>query len=227
MDNQTQDYSFDLHRIFLGEHPVTYFFEIALRVFLVYAVTLIFLRWSGKRTMADITFFDFAIIIALGSAVGDGMIFHDVPLLHSFAVVGLVLGLERVVALLTEKNKTLEKIIESEPTLIVENGVILLDKLHEETLSRDELFESLRADGIDQLGQVAVAYLEPSGKLSTIKRSDPLPGLSVLPDGKRLSESTDEPILCCRKCGCLANQQEKNCARCGDHEWQPATLIDC
>ena len=96
MDNQ--DYSFDLHRIFLGEHPLTYFIEIALRVVLVYSVTLLFLRWSGKRTMGEFTFFDFAIIIALGSAVGDGMIFDDVPLLHSFAVVACVLGLERAVA---------------------------------------------------------------------------------------------------------------------------------
>ena len=48
------------------------------------------------------------------------------PLLHSFAVVACVLGLERAVPILTEKNKTLEKIVESEPTLIIENGVILL-----------------------------------------------------------------------------------------------------
>ena len=204
-----QQYVFDLHRVFLGDHPLTFLFEIVLRVTLVYSITLLFLRWGGKRTMGDLTFFDFAIIIALGSAVGDGMIFGDVPLLHSFLVVACVMGLERLVAILTEKNEFLEKLIESEPTLIIENGVIRLDKLHVETLSRDELFESLRSNGIHQLGQVALAYLEPSGKVSVIKAANERPGLSVLPDGRMLLDSNDHELLCCKNCGCLAGQQEK------------------
>lgn len=222
MDNP--DYSFDLYRIFLGEHPLTFFLEILLRVILVYSVTLLFLRWSGKRTMGEFTFFDFAIIIALGSAVGDAMIFHDVPLLHSFTVVACVATLERLIAILTRENKTLEKIVESEPTLIVENGVILLDKMREESLSQDELFEALRNDGIHQLGQVALAYLEPSGQVSVIKRVEEQPGLSVLPKGKRLCDSKEQPVLCCRNCGCVAEQQQEVCETCGGHDWQPATV---
>jgi uncharacterized membrane protein YcaP (DUF421 family) len=175
--------------------------------------------------MGELTFFDFAIIIALGSAVGDGMIFGDVPLLHSFLVVACVMGLERFVAVLTEKNKVIEKLIESEPALIIENGVIRLDKLHEETLSQEELFQSLRYNGIHQLGQVALAYLEPSGKVSVIKGVKERPGLSVLPDGRSLDESNKQSeTLCCKNCGCLAEQQEKLCQSCGKHEWVAATL---
>ena len=55
--------------------------------------------------------------------------------------------------------------------------------MHEETISQEELFESLRYDGIHQLGQVALAYLEPSGKVSVIKRAQEQPGLSILPRG--------------------------------------------
>lgn len=222
-----QEYMFDLQRLFLGEHPLTFLFEIVLRVFLVYTITLLFLRWGGKRTMGELTFFDFAIIIALGSAVGDGMIFDDVPLLHSFLVVACVMGLERLVAILTEKNKVIEKLIESEPALIIEHGVIRLDKLHEETLSQDELFESLRYNGIHQLGQVALAYLEPSGKMSVIKSNEERPGLSVLPNGRKLDRSgSDGETLCCKNCGCLAKQREELCQTCGEHEWVAATLTD-
>ena len=220
-----QEYAFDWQRLFLGEHPPTFLLEIVLRVFLVYTVTLLFLRWGGKRTMGELTFFDFAIIIALGSAVGDGMIFDDVPLLHSFLVVACVMGLERLVAVLTEKNKAIEKIIESEPALIIQNGVIRLDKLHQETLSQEELFESLRYNGIHQLGQVALAYLEPSGKVSVIKSPQERPGLSVLPDGRILEETNKHgETLCCKNCGCLAKQREELCQTCGEHVWVDATL---
>lgn len=225
MDNSA--YSFDLHRIFIGEHPIVFLCEIFLRVTLVYSTTLLFLRWTGKRTLGEFTFFDFAIIIALGSAVGDGMIFDDVPLLHSFAVVACVTGLERLVAMLTERNHVLEKIIESKPTLLIENGAIIIDHLHQETISRDELFESLRCDGIHHLGEIALAYLEPTGKVSVIKRTSEQPGLSILPEGRRLGRSTDQRLLCCSTCGYLDDQQPPTCLACGGHQWQPATLTDC
>jgi uncharacterized membrane protein YcaP (DUF421 family) len=224
-----KDYAFDLHRLFLGEHPPTYIFEILLRVFLVYSVTLLFLRWAGKRTLAELTFFDFAIIIALGSAVGDGMIFDDVPLVHSFVVVAAVMLLERLVAIMTEKNKSLEAIIEGVATLVVEDGVVITKNLHEESISRDELFERLRQHGIHQLGQVSVAYLETSGKVSVITATHPRPGLSVLPEGKRLcDEDTQQDKCCCSNCGFLAeNSADKNsrCPHCQEEcQWKPATL---
>lgn len=222
-----QDYAFDLHRLFLGEHPPTYIFEILLRVLLVYSVTLLFLRWAGKRTLGELTFFDFAIIIALGSAVGDGMIFDDVPLLHSFVVVAAVIALERLVAKLTERNKTLENVLEGRSTLVVENGVVLTENLHRETLSRDELFESLRQHGIHQLGQVSVAYLETSGKLSVIRFSESQPGLSILPDGKRLiHDKQATEIKCCRNCGFIQTSNSLAiCPNCKQKvEWNLATL---
>jgi uncharacterized membrane protein YcaP (DUF421 family) len=224
-----KDYAFDLHRLFIGEHPPTYVFEILLRVLLVYSVTLMFLRWAGKRTMGELSFFDFAIIIALGSAVGDGMIFDDVPLLHSFVVVASVILLERFVAKLTEKNKPLEAIIEGVSTLVVDGGVVVTDNLHRETLSRDELFEGLRQEGIHQLGQVNVAYMEPSGKLSVIRFSRPRPGLSVLPEGKRLyDEATNNHLLCCHNCGFLAEgpiDSNHSCPHCHEEaEWKSVTM---
>src|SRR5690606_27088990 len=152
--------------------------EILVRVTCVYAFVLLFLRLGGKRTMGELTFFDFAIIIALGSAVGDAMIFDSVPLLHSFVVVATVIGLEHLVARVTENNKRLETIVEGQPALLVEDGVIVKENLHGERLSRDELFEGLRQYSVHHLGQVAVAYLEPSGKLSVIKAAEIRPGLS-------------------------------------------------
>jgi uncharacterized membrane protein YcaP (DUF421 family) len=227
---EKQEYAFDWHRLFLGEHPPTYLLEIVLRVLLVYTVTLLFLRWGGKRTMGELTFFDFAIIIALGSAVGDGMIFDDVPLLHSFLVVACVIGLERLVAHITEDNKTLEKMVEGEPSLLVEDGVIVKENMHGERLSKDELFEGLRREGIHHLGEVAIAYLEPSGKLSVIKFPGDRPGLSVLPQGKRLC--TDErlqDVLCCKTCGYVMakSDDQPQCPNCGEKKWSKATSAYC
>jgi uncharacterized membrane protein YcaP (DUF421 family) len=224
-----RQYEFDWYNLFLGEHPPTFLLEILLRVFFVYTFILLFLRIGGKRTMGELTFFDFAIIIALGSAVGDAMFFDDVPLVHSFVVVASVIGLERLVARLTEDNKKLETIVEGQPALLVENGVIVKDNMRGESLSKDELFEGLRQHGIHHLGEVAVAYLEPSGKLSVIKSAENRPGLSVLPQGKRLC--TDErlaDLLSCKSCGMVVEKADDPvCPNCGENKWAKATFTFC
>ena len=228
--DDNQPYAFDWYKLFLGEHPAVFFVEILVRVTCVYAFVLLFLRLGGKRTMGELTFFDFAIIIALGSAVGDAMIFDSVPLLHSFVVVATVIGLEHLVARVTENNKRLETIVEGQPALLVEDGVIVKENLHGERLSRDELFEGLRQYSVHHLGQVAVAYLEPSGKLSVIKAAENRPGLSILPQGKRLcTDERLEHLLACKTCGTTIEKtsDEQQCPNCDERKWAKATIDYC
>lgn len=222
-------YEFDLYTMFWGEHPPSMLLEILLRVALVYLFILIVLRLGGKRTTGELAFFDFAIIIALGSAVGDAMVMSDVPLFHSFLVVASVVALEQIVARLTERNRSVEAFVEGQPTLLVEDGVISENQMHGERLSRDELFEGLRQNGVHHLGEVALAYLEPSGKLSVIKAKVPRPGLSVLPHGKRLcTDERVQELLSCKTCGTIVDKSddEQHCPRCGEKKWAKATYCE-
>jgi uncharacterized membrane protein YcaP (DUF421 family) len=70
-------YTFDLARILLGRLPWLYLAEILLRTTIVYFFALFVVRTIGKRGMGQLAPFDFVIIIALGSAVGDPMFYPD------------------------------------------------------------------------------------------------------------------------------------------------------
>lgn len=98
------DYEFDLVRIFFGDKPPLFLLEVAFRTLVIFSYTLLLLRWMGKRGMGQLTPFEFATIVALGSAVGDAMFYEDVPLLHTMLVIAIIIGLQHFLSYITETN---------------------------------------------------------------------------------------------------------------------------
>jgi uncharacterized membrane protein YcaP (DUF421 family) len=147
----------------------------------MYLYTLVLIRLLKKRGMAQLSPFEMLLIVALGSAVGDPMFYADVPLVHGMIVVTVVVGLERLIVHLTETNRRLERAVESAPVLLVSEGEVLYKALDAEDLSEHELFMALRQSGVEQLGEVRLAYLEPNGHVSVFKTERARSGRSVLP----------------------------------------------
>ncbi|HJR22179.1 MAG TPA: YetF domain-containing protein, partial [Dongiaceae bacterium] len=180
---ETAQHSFDLYRIFFGDQPPEFFFEILFRTVVMYLYVLLLLRLLGKRGMGQLSPFEFTIIIALGSAVGDPMFYPEVLLLHCLAVVSVVVAMTRFVTYLSNRSELAEKFLEGQPCCVVEDGVLNLESIDQERFSREELFMLLREKGVSQLGQVRRAYVEPSGGVSAFRFPDDhaKPGLPIIP----------------------------------------------
>lgn len=216
-------YTFDLHHILLGDHPPIFLLEIAARTVIIFLYTLLLLRCMGKRGMGNLTPFEFAIIVALGSAVGDPMFQSDVPLLHCMLVITLIVGMQRGLAMVSERNAWAEKALSSTPTILVVDGVIQVENLYRESYTHEELLEALRLKGVEQLGEVRIAYLEPSGELSVLRKEQPRSGLSVEPERLEGRRCPDDVVgeCCCGYCGLVAGRDDWNeaCRHCGHREW--------
>lgn len=78
---------FDLQRMLIGDLPWTFTFEVIVRTVIMYVYTLLMIRLLTKRAVGQLSLVEFLLVIALGSAVGDPMFYHDVPLLHGIAVI--------------------------------------------------------------------------------------------------------------------------------------------
>ncbi|QDU88613.1 hypothetical protein Pla175_19930 [Pirellulimonas nuda] len=221
---------FDLQRIFLGDKPLWFLLEVAFRTIVIFGYTLVLLRWMGKRGMGNLTPFEFAIIIALGSAVGDPMFYDDVPLLHTMLVIALIVGMQQLLSVMTEKHPRIERALMSSPRLLVYQGTINCDNLHCEELSCEDLFQALREQGVRQLGEVELAFLEPSGKLSVLRFASPRAGLSVLPtspDGGPPDPDPAPGLQSCRRCGLTRRRggaTEPSCPSCHAMEWTTSVM---
>ena len=61
----------DFFNIFIGDTTWTFILEILVRCFLMFIIIISFLRLSGKRGVRQLSLFELAIILCLGSATGE------------------------------------------------------------------------------------------------------------------------------------------------------------
>lgn len=165
--------AFDWYRIFMGNLSPLFILEIAFRTAFMYLFTVLMARLIGKRGMAQITPFEFIIVIVLGSATGDPMLYPNVPLVHGMAIVTTIVLMERIYAFFSQRYEKLESFVESEPTLLVHKGKIVKNTLEQVSYSKENLMMQLREQGVDDIGRVKEAYLEPSGSLSVFTYDKP------------------------------------------------------
>lgn len=236
--NGTEAHSFDLYRIFVGDQPPIFFVEILFRTIVMYLYVLLVLRLMGKRGMGQLSPFEFTIIIALGSAVGDPMFYPEVPLLHCLAVVTVVVGMTRFVTYLSNRSEAVEDFLEGQPCCVIDEGVLNLKAIDGERFSREELFMLLREKDIRQLGEIQRVYLEPSGRISAFRAPQERcrAGLPVLPPYDEWTPAAGffvagaarkaDAAYACWKCGHVEDAPavpDAACGRCGGEAWAEAT----
>ncbi|WP_225587060.1 DUF421 domain-containing protein [Algoriphagus sp. Y33] len=215
-----------MKRLLIGEDiPYVFLVEVILRTTIMFFIVLFVLRLSGKRGIKQLSVFELAIIISLGSAAGDPMFYEDVAILPAILVFVVVISLYKLITYLTGRFEKVEKFVEGKPIKLIESGKIVYKAFRKESLAYDELFSQLRQQHVSQLGQVKFAYLETSGDLSVFcfPDEDVMPGLPILPDVYAFP-CKDFRIgfnYCCTHCGELKHLGGKgaSCEICGENEW--------
>lgn len=160
----------DLYRIFFGSGiSFLYIAEVFVRTIFLYLYTLLNIRIMHTRSIGQLTPFELIIVIALGSAVGDPMFYHSVPLFHGMLVITITVLLENLITYISDRNSKVEAVLEGKPALIIERGTINEKNLIGQGFSKTDLLSRLRLHGIKNIGQVEYAFIETSGQLSIIQ----------------------------------------------------------
>jgi uncharacterized membrane protein YcaP (DUF421 family) len=224
---------FDFHRIFFGDLPPVFLFEVVFRTVILYSYTLVLLRLLGKRGMGQLSTLEVAIIISFGSAIGDSMTNADMPISYGMIGITVVAIFQIYLERLINKNKKVEAFMEGEPRLMVEDGIIMWPCLVDENLSKEDLFRFLRDKEVEHLGQVHKALFEISGNVSVMFQSPKKvkPGLTVLPENNIskkavLQEGQEVPEnahYSCLNCGYTIPLTKKDqfakCVNCNTDQW--------
>ena len=216
-----------MHRILLGDEPWNFLFEVLLRSVIMFCFILTALRASGKRGIKQLSLFELVIIIGLGSAAGDPMLYKDVGIIPALLVFIVIVGLYRTVTWLSGKYLAFEHLIEGKPLYLIREGKFATDDFNKEDLSQDEFFAELRQNSIEHLGQVRNAILETSGNISLLyyEDGDVKPGLPLYPDlyHKKSIKITCPGLHACAYCGNVKDiKASEKCTVCSYEEWVPA-----
>ncbi len=143
-----------------------------LRTVIIFLYTFLLLRILGKRQVSQFTWFDILLIVALGSAVGDVMIYpeHTVAVLTSMTAIFIVIILVRILTKLIQKSTTLETAIEGQEILLVHNGRINPDALNKADITEREFYTLLREKGYMSLQGIDSVILETNDAISIVKK---------------------------------------------------------
>lgn len=224
----------DFGRILFGSESPLFLFEIVLRTVIVYIYALALLRWVGSRTIGQLSTVEFLLVIALGSAVGDAMFYPDVPLTHALLVVTIVVLANKGLDILIARSKAAEQVLDGVPEEVIVDGVVCRQFLTDTSLGVSELRQQLRHHGIEHLGQVAHAYVEPDGVLTVFRSKQERPGLPIVPPWEIepllpivAHQILRTPsLLACMRCGYLhetpADSAPGACPHCDHDHWTTA-----
>lgn len=133
---------------------------------------LIFTKILGKQQISQLTFFDYALGITIGSIAAS--LTTDLSSRAWPHFVGLFAWafLGYSMQLITEKWRYAAKYIEGEPTIIIMNGKIMENALKKMKYTAADIMGLLRIKDVFDLSQVDFAIIEPNGQLSVLKKPE-------------------------------------------------------
>lgn len=133
---------------------------------------LIFTKILGKQQISQLTFFDYALGITIGSIAAT--LTTDLSSRAWPHFVGLFTwsALGYLMQCITEKWRYAAKYIEGEPTIVIMNGKIMENVLRKMKYTASDIMGLLRVKDIFDLNQVDFAIIEPNGQLSVIKKPE-------------------------------------------------------
>ncbi len=147
----------------------------AFRVITTMAVLLVIWLIMGQRQIAELSPFDFAISITIGTVAGANIADTRIDMGGGLIAIILLGLLQILVNWLTLKYRSLQYKVNFEPLVMVENGQILRKNLRKARLSIEMLLQLLREKDVFNITEVELAVLEPHGKLSVLKKAEFLP----------------------------------------------------
>lgn len=218
----------DWLRILFGSTSANFLIEVIFRAFFIYLILLVSMRFMGKRMASQLRRNDMAAMVSLAAAVGIPLLDPHQGLLAAVVIAIVIVGIQRLIAGLAQKNPRLEAITQDVPTILVENGVLQLGGMRSTLMSRERLFAQLRSGSLEHLGQVKRLIIEPNGQFSIIEAPKSVPGLSVIPawdtDFSPL-KSQHSSQLVCQCCGTIkphTDGRAETCPTCGEQQWVPS-----
>ena len=144
--------------------------DIVLRASAIFILLYVLLRLYGKRQLGQMTPFEFVALVVIGDFVQQAITHND------FSVTGGVLAVATfgfwslVLGWVSYRSDTMRRLLEGQPRILIQDGKLLDKILERDKITEAEVLSEMRLAGIAKLDEVEWGILEPSGKISFLKR---------------------------------------------------------
>ena len=138
------------------------------RTAIVYVALVIAFRVLGKSSTGQLSTMDLIVLLVIANAVQNAMVGENVTLIGGLIAAAVILVLDRGLHFLIERSGRARRILEGEPTILVEDGRIDEERMRKEGITPDELGMALRQNGLMAAEEARYIFLETTGAISVI-----------------------------------------------------------
>lgn len=143
--------------------------EAVLRGLAIYLMLLVIFRLTGKRSLGQITTFDFVLLLVISEAVQNGMVGQSYSITTALVLVLTLVAVDLGLSWLKERSVRVQKWVEGLPLILVDEGRLLHDRMKKARVDEGDILGAAReAHGLERLDQVKYAVLERNGGISII-----------------------------------------------------------
>jgi len=140
-----------------------------LRATCMYIALLVVFRIAGRRSLGDLTTFDFVLLMIIGEATQQALLGEDFSFINSMMVIATLIVLDVGLSLAKLNSRRVAKLVDGHATLVVEHGRFLHGRMRRTRLTEEDILESARTNqGVERVEQIKFAIVERTGKISII-----------------------------------------------------------
>ena len=142
-----------------------------LRAALIYTVLMVLFRILGKRSLSQVTTFDFVLLLIIGEATQQALLGDDFSVTNATIVIATLIGIDMGIGFFQQRSQKIDRVVEGLPLVLVNNGTVLQERLDRVEINIDEVRQAAReSQGLERLDQVKYAVLERNGVISIIPK---------------------------------------------------------
>jgi uncharacterized membrane protein YcaP (DUF421 family) len=156
-----------IHDMFFLGLPIT---EKIIRPVIVYVFLIVGLRLAGKRELAQLNPFDLVVLLTISNTVQNAIIGDDNSVTGGVIGAATLLFVNYCVVRFLYGHERLDQLIEGDVDVLIENGILKLDRLKKELITRSTLESAAHKQGFGSLDEIERATLEPGGTICFFRR---------------------------------------------------------
>lgn len=135
----------------------------------VYLFVFVIFRLLGKRNLAEITTFDFVLLLIISETTTDALIGQDYSLLACFIMVCTLVGVDFLLSKMKGKFRWFQTVADGAPLVIVDRGRPLKQRMMNSKVDDEDVLEAARINhGLEKMEDIKYAVLEKDGNISII-----------------------------------------------------------
>jgi len=164
-----------------------------IRTFIVGIIAFFVGRYSLKRTVAQLTTYDFVLVWILGALTVAPLLDGEISFTYIVVPLLTLFFWHYIISFISLKSRKLSLFFNGKPIILIDDGKIIRKNLKKHFINVDLLLSELRLKNIFDISEVKYVILEPNGHFSTIKKDSQRP---VTPTDLNLfSKLVDLPLV--------------------------------